>query len=81
MYKKILIPLDCSNVDETIICHILRMCEYFKPEIILLRVNHIHTRDGLKFLEKEAEEYMETVKRKFSDKGIRSEIVMVIRKK
>lgn len=66
MYKRILVPLDCSPVDDLIVDHLLGLCSYIQPKIFLLRVTHSHTRDALNYLEKEVDDCMEKIKVRFT---------------
>jgi manganese transport protein len=73
MYKNILIPLDCSEIDQKIIEHIGSLCECMNPKISLLRVLHIHTRDAMNYSENETKKYMEVISRYFEEKNIEVE--------
>lgn len=76
MYKNILIPLDCSQVDEVIIDHIIRLCGIMNPEIHLVRALHIHTRDALNYSEKVTTDYMEKVRSRFENINISAESIV-----
>ncbi len=76
MYKNILIPLDCSIVDEVIIEHIIKMCSIMNPGIHLVRALHLHTRDALNYSESVTAEYMEKVKERFASINITAETII-----
>ncbi len=76
MYKTILIPLDCSKVDDVIIEHIMKLSSYMNPAVLLLRALHHHTRDALSYSENVTNEYMEQLVKKFSNIGIRAESII-----
>jgi nucleotide-binding universal stress UspA family protein len=70
MYKNILIPLDCSHVDDVIIEHIIKLCAFMTPEIHLVRALHIHTRDALNYSETVTTDYMGKVSDRFKEINI-----------
>ena len=56
MYKKILLLMDCSPVDETILNHILQLAKIHKSTVHLFHVVHAHTLDQQRVLVAQAEE-------------------------
>jgi len=47
LYRRILVPLDGSPVDDVVLAHVVRLAETFHSEVVLLRVAHFHTRDTM----------------------------------
>ena len=43
IYKKIMVTIDCSPVDETILKHVAALAIQNKAEVYLLHVVHSHT--------------------------------------
>jgi nucleotide-binding universal stress UspA family protein len=47
LYRRILLPLDGSAVDDAVLEHVRQLAICFHSEVILLRVAHFHTRDTM----------------------------------
>jgi nucleotide-binding universal stress UspA family protein len=47
LYRRILVPLDGTDVDHAIIGHVAELARLCGAEVILLRVAHFHTRDTM----------------------------------
>ena len=55
VYKKILVAMDCSPVDDTIIEHVSDLALQNNAQVYLLHVVHSHTLDQERTLHKQAE--------------------------
>jgi len=71
VYKKILVAIDCSPVDEPIIEHVARLGLQNDAEIILLHVVHSHTLDQNRVLRKEAEAHLEAYRERLDARGVK----------
>ena len=78
MYDKILVALDASPTDEAIINHIGELAAIHKSHVILLRVAHYHTRDQGTHEVDESEEYMQSVVKRLTSKGIDVETLISV---
>jgi nucleotide-binding universal stress UspA family protein len=56
IYKKILVTMDCSPVDDAIVKHISALAIQNSAEVYLLHVIHAHTLDQDRVLREKAEE-------------------------
>ena len=76
MYKKILVPLDCSPADEVVIEHIMKLAKLHPSQVILLRAEEEHPyglhHNGVA----KSTHYMESVKKRFEGASIKCEIVL-----
>jgi nucleotide-binding universal stress UspA family protein len=59
VYKRILVPLDATEVDDVVLPHVRALAHAFGSEVLLLRVAHYHTRDQRSFELSRAEEYLD----------------------
>lgn len=76
MYKRILIPMDCTSVDDLILNEIINLSgREYSPEVFLLHVLHVHTRDGLSFAQAESLSFMQKAKKILEDRGIRATVL------
>jgi len=55
IYKKILVAMDCSPVDEAIVAHVAALALQNQAEVYLLHVVHSHTLDQDRALRERAE--------------------------
>jgi len=46
-FRRILVTLDGSSVDDAVLEHVAALAEAFHSEVVLLRVAHFHTRDTM----------------------------------
>jgi nucleotide-binding universal stress UspA family protein len=60
LYKKILVTLDCSPVDNTIIKHVSALARQNSASVYLLHVVHSHTLDQHRALMEKAESCLES---------------------
>jgi universal stress protein A len=72
IYKKILVAIDCSNVDEAIIKHISLLASQNEAQLYLLHVIHAHSLDQERVLHHKAAEQLETYLRRLQDDGIKA---------
>ncbi|HJW76493.1 MAG TPA: universal stress protein [Thermoleophilia bacterium] len=47
LYRRILVPLDGTDVDDAILDHVAELARLCGAEVVLLRVAHFHTRDTM----------------------------------
>lgn len=73
MYKRILVALDHSRVDETILQHVTKLARELGSSVILYRVAHYHTRDSRTHELEEAEEYLAELKERMTNEGVACE--------
>ncbi len=76
MYKKVLIPLDGSEADETILDHMMGLAKIHGSELHLIRVIHSHTRDALRHETEVATTYLEASVARFKESGIPAEWII-----
>ena len=77
VYKKILVAIDCSPVDDVIIEHVSALATQNKAQVHLVHVVHSHTLDQDRVLREQAEASLEAHHRKLEEQGI--EVHSVIR--
>lgn len=70
LYKRILVTLDCSPVDEVIITHVTELALQNRAELTLLHVVHSHTLDQDRVLRQQANEALQTYQQKIDEQGI-----------
>lgn len=76
VYKKILVAMDCSPVDDTIIEHVTALAIQNDAQVYLLHVVHSHTLDQDRVLRKEAEETLGSWRIKLQEQSIDIRIVI-----
>ena len=76
-FSHILLLLDCSSVDDTIIDCVLKMAADYKMNITLVRVVHSHTLDEDRALKAQAEECMHLRRKQFSDLQIDADTLIL----
>jgi len=76
MYERILVALDASPADEAIIEHVGELAPIHRSQVILLRVAHSHTRDGMAHEVGESEGYLKRVAERLAAHGIPVEMVV-----
>lgn len=79
--KKILVPLDGSNLSEQVLDHIEALVQKANTEITLLRVvpflwpsEFIHVREMGDKMDKEASDYLFSIESKLGEKGIKGQV-------
>lgn len=76
MYKRILVALDASPADEAIVDHIAQLAALHHSQVVLLRVAHSHTRDGMTHEVEESEDYLKRIAERLQSQGIEVEALM-----
>lgn len=70
LYKKILVTIDCSSVDDAIIKHVSALALQNNAKVYLLHVVHSHTLDQHRVLNEKAELIIESLRKKLANQGI-----------
>jgi universal stress protein A len=76
VYKKILVTVDCSAVDDAIIKHVLALAQQNSATVCLLHVVHAHTLDQNRVLREKIEGCLESYRRTFESLGIETYTVI-----
>ena len=76
VYKKILVTVDCSAVDDAIIKHVLALAQQNSAAVCLLHVVHSHTLDQNRVLREKIEGCLESYRRTFESLGIEAYTVI-----
>ena len=76
VYKKILVTMDCTPVDDNIIAHVSALALQNSAQVSLLHVVHSHTLDQDRALREKAEISLKAQRRKLQDQGIETRIVL-----
>jgi nucleotide-binding universal stress UspA family protein len=71
LYKRILVPLDGSAIDEALLQHVADIARLTGAEVVLLRVAHYHTRDTMAHEMEEAEELLARAAAELSGKDVK----------
>jgi len=70
IYKKILVTLDCSPVDDVIMRHVTGLALQNSSSVCLLHVVHSHTLDQDRVMREKIEGCVESRRAKFEEQGI-----------
>jgi len=73
VYRKILVPLDCSEFDDAIICHVALLAKAENSAVVLTRVVHSHTLDQDRILREKALACLDNRRTELEAQGIRTE--------
>ncbi len=76
VYKKILVAIDCSQVDEVIVKHVAALARHNKAQVCLFHVVHSHTLDQDRALREEAEECLKSHLRTLRAEGVEAYTVI-----
>lgn len=76
VYKKILVTMDCSPVDEAIVRHVTALAQQNKAKVVLLHVVHSHTLDQDRTLRQQAEAALTTHLENLKGQGIDASFVL-----
>lgn len=76
VYKKILVAMDCSSVDDAIIEHVSALALQNKAQVYLLHVVHSHTLDQDRALHERAEASLKSRREKLQVQDIEAHIVI-----
>lgn len=77
VYKKILVAMDCSSVDNAIIDHVSALAIQNQAQVFLLHVVHSHTLDQDRVLNEIARTSLEKHREKLAAQGVAAEIVIL----
>lgn len=70
VYKKILVTIDCSPVDEAILQHVIKLARQNNARVYLLHVVHSHTLDQDRSMREKASEVLEGYREKLQAQGV-----------
>ncbi|MBN1410822.1 MAG: universal stress protein [Spirochaetales bacterium] len=70
MYKKILVTVDCSDVDMVIVEHIGELAKIHHSEVFLYHVVHSHTLEENRVLYEKAQKHLSELEKYFKEREI-----------
>ncbi len=73
MYKNILLLIDCSHVDQTIVYHIKDLARIHGSRVHLFNVIHAHTMDQERIMTEQQTEYFKKFTKEFQEANIEVE--------
>lgn len=73
MYKRIMVALDHSDVDDVLLAHAEGLAKALGSVLVLYRVAHYHTRDSRTHEMSEAEEYLAKLEERIKASGVNCE--------
>jgi nucleotide-binding universal stress UspA family protein len=76
VYKKILVTIDCSPVDEAILRHISAVARQNDAQVYLLHVVHSHTLDQDSVMREQARSCLDTYRTTLHAQGIEAHILI-----
>jgi len=76
VYKKILVAMDCSPVDDAIIEHVSALALQNNAQVYLIHVVHSHTLDQDRVLLEQAKESLKPQRELLQDRGIEAHIII-----
>ena len=76
VYRKILVTMDCSSVDDAIIEHVSALALQNNSQVVLLHVVHSHTLDQHRVLHEIAEASLKPHHKILQDHGIDARIII-----
>jgi universal stress protein A len=76
VYKKILVAMDCSSVDDVIVEHVSALALQNRAQVHLLHVVHSHTLDQDRALREPAEAFLQSRRQILQDRGIEAHVVI-----
>jgi universal stress protein A len=76
VYRKILVAMDCSPVDDAIVDHVSALALQNKAQVYLLHVVHSHTLDQDRALREQAEASLKSHREILHARGIEARIVI-----
>lgn len=71
MYRRILVPLDATEVDRDILEHVKMLASYCQAEVVLLRAAQYDTRDARAAEVEEAQAALDAAERELGRAGVR----------
>jgi nucleotide-binding universal stress UspA family protein len=76
LYERILVTIDCSRADATILEHIAALAAIHGSEVTLLHVVHSHTLDQDRFMSEKASTALDEAKRCLEGAGLRVSTIL-----
>lgn len=76
IYKRILVAIDCSPVDEAILAHVADLAVQNNAQVDLFHVVHSHTADQHRVLHEKAEKALESSRLEMAARGVDARPVM-----
>jgi nucleotide-binding universal stress UspA family protein len=76
VYRRILVTMDCSSVDDAIIEHVSALALQNKAEVYLMHVVHSHTIDQDRALREVAEASLKARHEELKGRGIAAQIII-----
>jgi nucleotide-binding universal stress UspA family protein len=76
VYSRILVSIDCSPVDDTIVEHVCRLAVQNQAKVVLLHVVHSHTLDQDRALRAKAEDVLEEYRNRLWGDGVEVSVVV-----
>jgi nucleotide-binding universal stress UspA family protein len=76
LYRRILVPLDGTDVDHAILAHVAELAHLCGAEVILLRVAHYHLRDEMVHELEDAEVQLAHTAGELSERGLQVRTVV-----
>lgn len=76
IYKKILVTMDCSPVDDAIVQHVAALARQNSAKVVLLHVVHSHTLDQDRTLREQAETALKAQFESLQRHGVEAAIVL-----
>jgi len=76
MYKKILVTMDCSSIDNAIIKHVIELSKLTNSKVYLLHVLHVHTRDEMNYISSVTDNHLNNMLLLLKENNIEAESVM-----
>ncbi len=76
VYKKILVTIDCSPVDDTILRHVAALARQNEAQVCLLHVVHSHTLDQDRVLREQTQACLERCRQTLEAQGIQAHLLI-----
>jgi nucleotide-binding universal stress UspA family protein len=76
VYKKILVTIDCSPVDEAILRHVAALARQNDAQVYLLHVVHSHTLDQDRVLRDQAQTCLDRYRTQLQTQGVQAHLVL-----
>ena len=76
VYKKILVAIDCSPVDEVILKHVSALAKQNEAQVYLMHVVHSHTLDQDRILHEKTSECMQSCQKQLQEQGIDAAVII-----
>jgi nucleotide-binding universal stress UspA family protein len=76
VYKKILVAIDCSGVDDAIVRHVSALARQNNAKVCLLHVVHSHTLDQDRVLSERSAACLEFHRQRLHSDGVEAEVLL-----